>query len=80
MADKKIESKQFTLQTRDAVRGLVIAVITAVITVVYASLEAGSLNFDWKLIGTTALTAALAYIMKNWLEPTKSITIHDTGK
>lgn len=77
MADKKIESKQFTLQTRDAIKGLVIAVLTAVITVVYTSLEAGSLNFDWKAIGTTALTAALAYIMKNWLEPTKTITIHD---
>lgn len=77
MADKKIESKQFTLQTRDAIKGLVIAVITAVITVVYTSLEAGNLNFDWKAIGTTALTAALAYIMKNWLEPTKTITIHD---
>ena len=80
MADKKIESKQFTLQMRDAVKGLVIAVLTAVITVVYASLEAGSLNFDWKMIGTTALTAALAYIMKNWLEPTKSITIHENKK
>lgn len=80
MAEKKIESKQFTLQTRDAVRGLVIAVITAVITVVYTSLETGSLNFDWKVIGTTALTAALAYIMKNWLEPTKTITVHEKEK
>lgn len=77
---KTIENKQFTLQTRDAIKGLVIAVLTAVITVVYTSLEAGSLNFDWKAIGTTALTAALAYIMKNWLEPTKTITIHENEK
>lgn len=74
---KTIENKQFTLQWRDAVKGLVVAVITAVITVVYASLQAGSLDFDWAQISTTALTAALAYIMKNWLEPTKVVTIHD---
>lgn len=74
---KTVTNKQFSLQTRDAIKGLVIAVLTAVLTVAYASLEAGTLNFDWKLIGTTALTSALAYIMKNWLEPTKTITIHE---
>lgn len=74
---KTIENKQFTLQGRDAIKGLVLAVLTAVITVVYSSIEAGNLNFDWRLIGTTAATSALAYIMKNWLEPTKVITIHD---
>jgi hypothetical protein len=41
------------------------AVLSSVITVVYQTVEAGSLVFDWKAIGTMALTAALAYIMKN---------------
>jgi hypothetical protein len=41
------------------------AVLTTVITVVYQTVEAGSLVFDWKAIGTMALTSALAYIMKN---------------
>jgi hypothetical protein len=41
------------------------AVLSTVITVVYQTVEAGSLVFDWKAIGTMALTTALAYIMKN---------------
>jgi flagellar biosynthesis protein FliQ len=54
-----------TLNTRDFVKGLFIAVITAVITVVYTTIQTGTLSFDWKVISTTALSAALAYIMKN---------------
>jgi hypothetical protein len=41
------------------------AVLSSVITIVYQTVEAGSLTFDWKAIGTMALTSALAYIMKN---------------
>ena len=60
-----MNSSFFTLNTRDFVKGLFIAVITAVITVVYTTIQTGTLSFDWKVISTTALTAALAYIMKN---------------
>ena len=49
----------------DFLKGLVMAVLSTVITVVYQTVEAGSLTFDWKAIGTMALTSALAYIMKN---------------
>lgn len=60
-----MNSSFFTLNTRDFVKGLFIAVITAVITVVYTTIQTGTLTFDWKVISTTALSAALAYIMKN---------------
>jgi hypothetical protein len=60
-----MNSSFLTLNTRDFVKGLFIAVITAVITVVYTTVQTGTLSFDWKAISTTALTAALAYIMKN---------------
>lgn len=60
-----MNSSFFTLNTRDFVKGLFIAVITAVITVVYTTIQTGTLSFDWKVISTTALSAALAYIMKN---------------
>jgi hypothetical protein len=55
------------LNTNDFIKGLVMAVLSTVITVVYQTVEAGSLVFDWKSIGTMALTTALAYIMKNLL-------------
>jgi membrane protein implicated in regulation of membrane protease activity len=75
-----ITNKQGSLQGRDFIKGLLIAVLTAVLALVQTSLSAGELNFDWKVIGTAALSAGLAYIVKNWLEPTQTITIHDTPK
>jgi hypothetical protein len=53
------------LNSSDFLKGLIMAVLSSVITVVYQTVEAGSLVFDWKAIGTIALTSALAYIMKN---------------
>jgi hypothetical protein len=53
------------LNSSDFIKGLIMAVLSSVITVVYQTVEAGSLTFDWKAIGTMALTSALAYIMKN---------------
>jgi hypothetical protein len=60
-----MNSTLFNLNSTDFLKGLIMAVLTTVITVVYQTVEAGSLVFDWKAIGTMALTSALAYIMKN---------------
>jgi hypothetical protein len=60
-----MKSTIFTLNSSDFIKGLIMAVLSTVITVVYQTVEAGSLTFDWKAIGTMALTTALAYIMKN---------------
>ena len=54
-----------TLNLKDFLKGLVVAVLTAVIGIISTSLQAGSLTFDWKQIGTIALSAGLAYIGKN---------------
>ena len=61
------QSSFLSLNTKDFIKGLLLAVLTTVITIIYNSLQAGDLTFDWKSIGTTALTTALAYIMKNLL-------------
>jgi hypothetical protein len=60
-----MNSTFLNLNSTDFLKGLVMAVLSTVITVVYQTVEAGSLVFDWKAIGTMALTTALAYIMKN---------------
>ena len=57
----------FSIGTKDAIKGFILAVITAVVTVLYTSIQSGGLTFDWKIIGATALTAALGYIIKNFL-------------
>jgi len=59
------QSTLFTLNTTDFIKGLLMAVLSTVITIVYQTVEAGSLVFDWTAIATMALTSALAYIMKN---------------
>jgi putative exporter of polyketide antibiotics len=59
------QSTLFTLNTTDFIKGLLMAVLSTVITIVYQTVEAGSLVFDWTAISTMALTSALAYIMKN---------------
>jgi len=55
------------LNVQDFFRGLIIAVLTALVTFLYNTMELGELVFNWKQIATTSLTAALAYIIKNYL-------------
>lgn len=62
-----MKSSIFTLNKADFLKGLIIAVLTAVITVAYNTVQTGTLSFDWKAISTAATSAALAYIMKNLL-------------
>jgi hypothetical protein len=62
-----MDSQFLTLNSKDFVKGLVVAVITAVITVVYNTIQTGVLAFDWKAISIAGLSAALAYITKNLL-------------
>jgi hypothetical protein len=60
-----MNSTFLTLGSKDFIKGLLVAVLSAVITIVYNTIQTGSLTFDWKTIGMTALTSAVAYIMKN---------------
>jgi hypothetical protein len=60
-----MNSTFLTLGTKDFIKGLLVAVLSAVVTIVYNTIQTGSLAFDWKAIGMTALTSAIAYIMKN---------------
>jgi hypothetical protein len=62
-----MKSSIFTLNKIDFVKGLVIAVLTSVITIIYNTVQLGSLTFDWKTIFTAAASSALAYILKNLL-------------
>jgi hypothetical protein len=60
-----MKSPFLNLNTADFIKGLIMAVLSSVITIVYQTVELGSFTFDWKAIGTMALTTAIAYIMKN---------------
>lgn len=81
MAENVIVSKKGSLKWRDALRALLLAVMSAVVPVIVATLESGSLQFNWKAIGITALSTASAYILKNWLiEPAQVTTIYASNE
>ncbi len=79
MQTTSVTSKQFTLNISDLWKGLIVSVLSSVITIVVGTLNTGSLTFDWKAIGITALTTGLAYIIKNFLTPSQ-IVVKDSPK
>ena len=72
-------SNLYSINLQDLAKGLIVAVGSAVITTIQTSLQAGSLNFNWKLIGTVALGAGLAYLGKNFFTPAKIVQNTDTS-
>ena len=58
-------SKLWTIKLSDWQRGLVIAVIMAVITTIYEGLQSGTVN--WKTVLTVAIGAGLSYFGKNFI-------------
>lgn len=66
-------SKAGSLNWKDAGKGLIVAVISPVFTVMLQSLNAGTLTFDWKAIGIVALSACLAYLSKNFFSPSQTV-------
>ena len=62
----------FSLNLRDFLKGAVLAILAPVLAIIITSIEAGQLIFDWKLIGTTALAAFIAYLSKNFFTDTEA--------
>ncbi|MCP3686766.1 MAG: hypothetical protein GY861_29355 [bacterium] len=60
------ESKLITLNIKDFVKSLLVAVISAVLSFAYTAIQAGTLfPINWEQIGTISLGAMLAYLLKN---------------
>ena len=73
MSEIKTTSKLFNLDWKDGAKGLIVAVVSAVLTTIYDSLSKGELKFDWKHIGIVAATTAAAYLLKNFFTPEHTI-------
>lgn len=59
-------SNFLSLNTKDVLKGLLMAVLTPAILIIQQSLSAGSLIFNWKEIGMAAIAGGLAYLVKNF--------------
>jgi len=68
-----MKAKLFTLHVRDLVKGLILATITAALTLFVNELQAGS-QFDKALLKRILIGSAIAffsYILKNFLTNSK---------
>lgn len=78
METKVITSEKFSLQSRDYLKSLVMAVILAVLTSIYEAIqkEGDLTKLNWRIIGTTAVLTAVGYLIKNGIfEPPKTIVV-----
>ena len=53
------------LNSKDLLKGFIVAVVSAIINFLYNTIQSGTLILDWKAMLVTALTAGLAYLTKN---------------
>ena len=64
-------SKKFRLGAKDIVQGLILAIAAPCVTVIQTSLDAGSLEINWQLVGITAISAGVAYLAKKFFQNDK---------
>ena len=60
-----MKSGYLKLTPHDFVKGLIVSVLSSVMTIMYQTIQGGTLVFDWKAIGTVAIMSAMGYILKN---------------
>lgn len=73
MSTTTVTSTQYTLNLRDVLKSLLMAVLTPIIFIVSDSVNAGSLIFDWHKILIAGLAGGLAYIVKNFFTPSQLV-------
>ena len=78
MATSVITNKKFSLTLNDFWKGLIVATLTAPLTTIYTTIDAGSFNINWKAIGLVALSGFLSYIIKNFFTPTQTVVTNPT--
>lgn len=70
----------FKLNYQDWIRGLYMAMMGAVLGIVEPIIVSGSFEFDWVLIGKTALNVGGLYIVKQLLTPIPKVVEIDPSK
>ena len=75
MATTVTTSKQFAIGCKDVVKGLITAFLTAFVTSVYQWISNGSFptGDQFKTAGLIGLSAAMAYLIKNFFTPAEVV-------
>lgn len=72
-------SGPFALNLKDVLKGLIMAVLVPIVTIIMNSINQGTLTFNWKQIGIAAVGGFIGYLIKNFLTPAQ-IVITDPSK
>lgn len=62
------QSKQFTINWRDAAHGLIMAVGAPVVLELTRLVQAGKMDFSWKTLAMVGLSGGLTYLAKKFFE------------
>ncbi len=57
----------WTIKLSDWQRGLIVAILTTPITIIYDSASTGALTFDWRKIVAAGIAGGFGYLLKNLL-------------
>jgi hypothetical protein len=60
-------SALWKLNLSDFWKAFVITVISQPVAIIYNTVQAGSLTFDWHSMGKAALMSAIIYLGNNWI-------------
>lgn len=55
-----------TIHIPDLWRGLIVAVVMAVLTTIYQTIQTGSLAINWTTVAVAGIGAGISYILKNF--------------
>jgi len=59
-------SKLYSINWRDAIRGLIIAVGSPVLVAIERTIDAGKMDFSWKSLVMIGIGAGCTYLVKNF--------------
>jgi len=71
-------SNLYSIDYRDILKGLLIAILTPALFLVQQTIETGKLTFDWQQIGMAAVGGGVAYIIKNFFTASTIKTVADS--
>ena len=69
LKNKTVTSAMFAINWKDGLRGLLISVVTGVLTVIQNSAMAEQFIFDKSKVISAAIFAGVAYLLKNFFTP-----------
>jgi hypothetical protein len=76
MANKVIVSEQFSLKARDFLKGLIMGIGAPVLYVVQELIP----GWDVHPVAKVAIAATITYLLKNYFDKPKVVTVYDTNK